>query len=74
MTKEIEWEPEYNYKESPYVRPSSPWLKFWPDHIPKSIKFDPICVHDYVRLTAQKVPNNIAFTWVPKNKKYTYFY
>jgi long-chain acyl-CoA synthetase len=73
MAKEIKWKPIFEYKTvSPWVDPNRPWLKLRPDNIPTSIKFDPICVHDYVRLSAQRFPNNVAIYSVPRNKKYTY--
>jgi len=73
MTKEIEWEPFFEFeKNSPYVESNRPWLKYWPQNIPKSIKFEPIPVHSYLRLTAQKFPNNVAIYYTPEEKKYTY--
>ncbi|MHA1276802.1 MAG: AMP-binding protein [Candidatus Helarchaeota archaeon] len=73
MEKPINWEPKFDFKNiSPYVDPKRPWLKYWPDNVPKSIKFQPIAVHDYVRNTAQRFPNNVAIYYLPKNKKYTY--
>jgi len=69
----MNWEPIFEYKTlSANVDPERPWLKYWPTNIPKNITFDPICIHDYVRLVAQKIPNNVAFYYIPENKKYTY--
>lgn len=74
MVKEIEWEPEFDFKnfDPKYVDPNRPWLKYWPDTVPKSIKYDPITVQDFVRKSAQQLPNNVAIYYVPANRKYTY--
>ncbi len=74
MAKEIDWEPEFDFQNfnPKYVAPNRPWLKYWPDNVPKSIKFKPIPVHDYVRKTAQQFPNNVAIYYVPREQKYTY--
>jgi long-chain acyl-CoA synthetase len=70
---ENEWEPSFDYEKfSDYVNPNRPWLKYWPSHIPKSIKFKPICVHDFIRQVAEDFPNNVAIYYEPKNIKYTY--
>ena len=69
-----DWEPYLDYEnESPYLEnPNRPWLKFRPDYIPKSIKFDPIPVHEYLKRTITKVLNNVCVYYKPKDKKYTY--
>ncbi|MHA1269929.1 MAG: AMP-binding protein [Candidatus Helarchaeota archaeon] len=68
-----EWVPELNYNSvSKYVDPKRPWLKYWPPDTPKSIKFRPICIHDYIRQVAKKFPNNVAIYHLPRDKKYTY--
>ncbi|NVM53757.1 MAG: AMP-binding protein [Candidatus Helarchaeota archaeon] len=74
MTKEIDWEPEFDFKHfnPDNVNPNRPWLKYWPENVPKSIKFDPITVQEFVRKTAQQLPNNVAIYYVPANRKYTY--
>ncbi len=70
---EENWEPIFDYKNvSKYVDLNRPWLKFWPEDIPKSIKFEPICIHDYIRNIAKKYPNNVAIEYLTKDKKYTY--
>jgi len=70
---EEEWEPIFDYKNvSNFVDPNRPWLKLWPEDIPKSIKFEPISVHDFIRNMAEKYPNNVAINYIPKAKKYTY--
>ena len=46
-----DWEPIFDYEnESPYVNPNRPWLKIKPPTEPKSIKFDPIPVHELIKL------------------------
>jgi len=68
-----EWEPIYDYGHfSYYVNPKRPWLKYYPENIPKSIRFDPIPVHEFIRLTAEKYPNNVAINDLSRDKKYTY--
>ena len=68
-----DWEPEFDYKnESPYVNPNRPWLKYRTSTVPKSIKFDPIPVHDFVRVSAIKFPNNVCILDKKTDKKYTY--
>jgi long-chain acyl-CoA synthetase len=68
-----EWEPIFDYENvSSFVNPNRPWLKLWSEGIPKSIKFKPICVHDYIRNIAEKYPNNVAIEYLPNDKKFTY--
>ncbi len=69
-----EWEsiPDYE-NESPYIEnPNRPWLKLKPDYIPKTVKFDPIPVHEYIKKAASKFPNNVSIYYKPTDKKYTY--
>ncbi len=68
-----EWTPTLIYdEESPYVDPSRPWLKFKPPGVPKTIKFDPIPVHEFIKQTAKIYPNNVIVYHKPADKKYTY--
>ena len=68
-----EWEPKFDYEnESPYVNPNRPWLKYRTSTVPKSIRFDPIPVHDFIRVSANKFPNNVCILDKKDNKKYTY--
>jgi long-chain acyl-CoA synthetase len=69
-----DWEPILDYEnESPYLENSNrPWLKFRVDNIPKSIKFDPIPVHEFIKLSAKKYPNNVCVYFKPKDKTYMY--
>ncbi len=69
-----DWEPIYDYDNvSPYIEdPNRPWLKHWPKNTPKSIKFEPIPIHKFARLGAEKHLNNVCVYFKPKDKKYTY--
>ncbi|MFX1378577.1 MAG: AMP-binding protein [Promethearchaeota archaeon] len=69
-----EWEPVLNFEnESPYLENQNrPWLKHRPDYIPKSIKFEPIPVHNYIKRTITHLPNNICVYYKPKDKTYSY--
>ena len=68
------WEPIYDYEnESPYLEnPDRPWLKFRPLNVPKSIKFDPIPVHELIKLSAKENPNNVCVYSKLTDKNYTY--
>ena len=69
-----EWEaiPDFE-NESPYIEnPNRPWLKLKPAYIPKTLKFDPIPAHEFIKLAASKYPNNVCVYFKPKDKKYTY--
>jgi len=69
-----EWEPIYDYEnESPYLENHDrPWLQFRAPNIPKSIKFDPIPVHEFIKLAAKEFPNNVCVYHIATDKKYTY--
>ena len=69
-----DWEPYYDYEnESPYLENlNRPWLKFRPSNVPKSIKFDPIPVHELIKLSAKNYPNNVCVYDKSADKKYTY--
>ncbi|KKN55248.1 hypothetical protein LCGC14_0584160 [marine sediment metagenome] len=69
-----EWEPILDYEnESPYIEnPNRAWLKHRPPTVPKSIRFDPIPVSEFIKLSAKKFPNNVCIIDKQVNKKYTY--
>ncbi len=69
-----DWEPVYDYeKESPYIENiNRPWLKYRAPNVPKSIKFDPIPVHELIGLTAKNYPNNVCVHHKSTDKKYTF--
>ena len=69
-----DWEaiPDYE-NESPYLESlNRPWLKHKPDYIPKTIKFEPIPVHEFTKQAVEKYPNNVCVYYKPADKKYTY--
>ena len=68
-----DWEPEFDYEnESPFVNPNRPWLKHRTPTVPKSVKFDPIPVHEFIKNSANKFPNNVCILDKKTDKKYTY--
>ena len=69
-----DWKPCYDYEnESPYLENlNRPWLKFRPLNVPKSITFDPIPVHELIKLSAKNYPNNVCIVNKSTDKKYTY--
>jgi long-chain acyl-CoA synthetase len=68
-----EWEPILDFEnESPYVNPNRPWLKFKPPTVPKTLKFEPIPVHEFIKVSAKKFPNNVCVYNKPTDKMYTY--
>ncbi|MFX1499831.1 MAG: AMP-binding protein [Promethearchaeota archaeon] len=69
-----EWEsiPDYD-NDSPFLESKDrPWLKLRPDYIPKTVKYEPIPVHECIKLSASKYPNNVCVYYKPTDKKYTY--
>ena len=69
-----EWEtfPDYE-NESPYIEnPNRPWIKLRPDYIPKTVKFEPIPVHEYIKKATSEYLNNVCVYYKPADKKYTY--
>ncbi len=69
-----DWKPVLDYEnESPYIEnPNRPWLKHRPPTVPKSIRFDPIPISEFIKLSAREFPNNVCIIDKPNNKKYTY--
>ncbi|MHA1728802.1 MAG: AMP-binding protein [Promethearchaeota archaeon] len=72
-----DWEPILDYEnDSPWVNPNRPWLKYKnaaaDPKVPKTIKFEPIPVHELLKLRAREYPNNVCVYYKPKDKKYTY--
>ncbi|MFX1499832.1 MAG: AMP-binding protein [Promethearchaeota archaeon] len=68
------WVPNNDYdNHSPYLENKNrPWLKYFPETMPKAIKFDPIPVHTFARLNAERYANNVCVYFKPKDKYYTY--
>ncbi|MHA2393990.1 MAG: AMP-binding protein [Promethearchaeota archaeon] len=68
-----EWKVNLDFEnESSYVNPNRPWLRFREPDVPKSIKFDPIPIHEFIKWIARKYPNNVCVYHKPTDKKYTY--
>ena len=57
---------------APWVDPSRLWLKHYPYDIPKFIKYDPITVHELIRLAAEMYPITVSMYYIPDEVKYTY--
>lgn len=58
--------------ESQFTNPNRPWLKYRAPDVPKSIKFDPIPIHEFIKWIASKYLNNVCVYHKPSDKKYTY--
>ncbi|TFG21924.1 MAG: long-chain fatty acid--CoA ligase [Promethearchaeota archaeon] len=68
-----EWKPIIDYEnDSPYVNLNRPWLKYRPSTVAKTIRFDPIPLSEFIRLSVSKFPNNVFLYHKPTDKKYTY--
>jgi len=69
-----EWKPVTDSEEeSPYLENHNrPWLKFRPKDVPKTIKYNPIPVHEFIKLSARNYLNNVCAYYKPTDKKYTY--
>ena len=68
-----DWKIVLDFKnESPNVNPNRPWLKFREPDVPKSIKFEPIPIHEFIKWIARQYPNNVCVYHKPTEKKYTY--
>ncbi|TXT60006.1 MAG: Long-chain-fatty-acid--CoA ligase (modular protein) [Promethearchaeota archaeon] len=69
-----EWSPvlDYEYESDFLESHDRPWLLYRPSYIPKSIKFESIPLHEFIKTTANKIPNNVCVYHKPTDKKYTY--
>ncbi|MHA1986609.1 MAG: class I adenylate-forming enzyme family protein [Promethearchaeota archaeon] len=69
-----DWKPILDYEnESPFIEnPNRAWLKHRPSTVPKSIRFDPIPISEFIKLNARKFPNNVCIIDKKNDKKYTY--
>jgi len=69
-----DWSTILDYEnESPFLESHEhPWLQYRPSYIPKSIKYDPIPLHEFIKVTANTIPNNVCVYHKPTDKKYTY--
>ena len=61
-----DWKPNLDYEnESPYIENSNrPWLKIKPSTIPKSIKFDPIPLHEFLNFEFELIDKETQITLV----------
>ncbi len=67
------WEPIPDYEnDSPWVPPNRPWLKYRPPIIPKTLRYDPIPLHEFIKQTARNFPNNVCVDHMPSGVKSTY--
>jgi len=65
------------FTESPWVRPDRPWLKLFPEDIPKTLNYDILEQYNglycILKASAEKIfPNNVALNFYQRNLKYTY--
>ena len=68
-----EWTAVLDYEhDSEWVNPNRPWLKLRGPEVPKSLHFDPIPLHEYLKIAVRKCPNNVCIYHKPSDKKYTY--
>ncbi len=68
-----EWEPIIDYEnDSPWVNPNRAWLKHRSPTVPKTIKFEPIPIHEFIKQSANNLHNNVCVYHKPTDKKYTY--
>ncbi|MFX1377414.1 MAG: class I adenylate-forming enzyme family protein [Promethearchaeota archaeon] len=69
-----DWEPTLDFEnESPYLEsPNRLWLQHKAENVPKSVKFDPIPLHEFIRKGCQDFLNNVCVYYKPTDKKYTY--
>ena len=59
-----DWEPIYDYEnESPYVNPNRAWLKYRTPLVPRSIRFDPIPVHEFIKVQIRNFRSIIDTNW-----------
>jgi long-chain acyl-CoA synthetase len=70
------WKAEFDYENnSPWVEPTRPWLKYRNAAVPKrpkTVKYDPIPLHEFIKLQARKCLNNVCAYYKPTGKNYTY--
>ncbi|MFW9894371.1 MAG: AMP-binding protein [Candidatus Thorarchaeota archaeon] len=69
-----DWTLNLDYEnESPYIEnPNRPWLKHRPPTVPKSIRFDPIPISEFIKLSAREFLNNVCVIDKKNDKKYSY--
>ncbi|MFX1337150.1 MAG: class I adenylate-forming enzyme family protein [Promethearchaeota archaeon] len=68
-----EWKPVLDYEhESQWVNPNRPWFKHRTPEVGKSLRFEPIPVHEFIKTAINKYPNNVCVYDKASDKKYTY--
>jgi len=68
-----EWEPALDYEhDSTWVPPNRLWLKHRPPEAGKALQFDPIPVHEFIKRTIRRFPNNLCVFHTPTERKFTY--
>ena len=68
-----EWEPSLDYEhDSEWVNANRTWFKHRPPGEGKSLRFDPIPVHEFIKRTIRRFPNNVCVYYKQSDKKYTY--
>ena len=68
-----DWEPSLDYEnDSEWVSGDRLWLKHRPPEEGKTLQFDPIPVHEFIKRTINRFPNNVCVYHKQSDKKYTY--
>ena len=68
-----EWEPSLDYEnDSEWVNANRLWFKHRPPEEGKALQFDPIPVHEFIKRTIRRFPNNVCVYHTPTERKYTY--
>jgi len=68
-----EWEPALDYEnDSIWVPPNRLWLKHRPTKEGKALQFEPIPVHEFIKRTIRRFPNNLCVYHTPTERKFTY--
>ena len=73
MKDYIEWQPALDYeRESTWVDQNRTWFKHRTLEVGKTLRFEPIPVHEFIKTSVNKFPNNVCVYDKPSDKKYTY--
>ena len=68
-----EWEAVLDYEhDSTWVPPNRQWFKHRPPEEGKALQFDPIPVHEFIKRSIRRFPNNVCVYHKQSDKKYTY--
>ncbi len=71
------WKYTLDYENnSPWTNPQRSWLKYRyaaeTPRVPKTIKFDPIPLHEFIKLRVKDYLNNVCVYFKERDKRYTY--